>query len=163
MKRRTPVWISLVFVGLMALLGGCRTTGTTSATSPLIHEFQPNRIESANLNAVFRLETFSDTANKIGHPIAETEHHAIIAAQIRDREKPHLHERHDLIVYLHRGQGKLKTPGHETTLNAGDWTIVRQGVPHQFVNTGDRPAQAVVIRTPNPEERDYEPLETLEQ
>lgn len=164
MRQRTLVWLSLVFVGLITLLGGCRTTGvSSSSTPPLLHEFQSDRIASSNLDAVFRLETFSDTANKIGHPLVASEHHAIIAAQIRDREKPHLHERHDLIVYLHRGQGKLKTPGHETALDAGDWTTVREGVPHQFVNTGDQPARAIVIRTPNPEGRDYRRLDSLDR
>lgn len=144
------------------LLSGCALVSDDADQQALVHNFRTDRVESSNLDAVFTMEKFSKPANKIGHPLSQTEAHQVLAAQIRDREKPHLHEQHDLLVYLHRGQGVLNTPHGKTELSPGDWTSISRRTPHQFINTGDGPARAVVIRTPPPEGRDYRELESID-
>jgi len=146
---------------LLLGLTGCATTEPHRAQQPLFHHFKPDQIESVNLEAIFSKTKFDGNDNKIGHPLIKSDSHRILAAQIRDREKPHLHENHDLLVYLYRGRGAMKTPKHTTNLTAGDWTSVNRRVPHQFINNGNRPARAIVIRTPSPDGKDYQKLESL--
>jgi mannose-6-phosphate isomerase-like protein (cupin superfamily) len=68
--------------------------------------------------------------------------------QIRDREAPHSHMKHDLIVTLLSGQGALHVEGRAVSMSPGDTAVIRRGQDHFFVNTGERPAAAFVTFAP---------------
>jgi len=67
---------------------------------------------------------------------------------VRDREEPHLHAVHDLVVLVLRGEGSLFVNGRERPMAAGDVAAIPAGTPHQFVNRGDEPAAAFVVFSP---------------
>ncbi len=68
--------------------------------------------------------------------------------QIRDREKPHIHETHDLTVVVKSGKGILYMGKDELPMKCGDIAFIPRGVLHYFVNTGNKPAIAYVIFNP---------------
>ena len=68
--------------------------------------------------------------------------------QIRDREQPHIHADHDLVVTLLRGTGTLYVLGTPQPMRAGDVAVVPRGTPHYFVNTAFTPSVAFVTFAP---------------
>jgi quercetin dioxygenase-like cupin family protein len=76
---------------------------------------------------------------------AESSMHVV---QIRDREPPHVHARHDLVGVLHRGRGTLTLEQQTLSLREGDVFRIPKGTPHAFVNDAAEPAAAFVVFTP---------------
>jgi mannose-6-phosphate isomerase-like protein (cupin superfamily) len=72
-------------------------------------------------------------------------HHIV---QIRDRERPHAHERHDLTVVILRGGGELMVGRVPFEMQIGDAAFVPRGRPHFFRNGGTDPAVALVTFSP---------------
>jgi len=68
--------------------------------------------------------------------------------QVRDRESPHIHARHDLAVTVLQGSGELFLNGQPLTMRDGDAAIVPRGTAHYFVNRGTSPAVAFVTFAP---------------
>lgn len=68
--------------------------------------------------------------------------------QIRDREPPHAHATHDLVVTLVRGRGTLNVGGRALPMRTGDTAFVPRGQVHFFVNTRSNPAAAFVTFAP---------------
>ncbi|HKZ46039.1 MAG TPA: cupin domain-containing protein, partial [Thermodesulfobacteriota bacterium] len=68
--------------------------------------------------------------------------------QIRDREKPHIHETHDLTVIVKKGKGILHLGKDELPMSKGDIAFIPRGVLHYFVNTSSEPSVAYAIFTP---------------
>lgn len=78
-------------------------------------------------------------------------HHLV---QLRDREQPHIHAKHDLTVVLLRGQGILVVEKSPVVMRIGDVVVIPQGTPHYFVNQGALPAVGYVIFAPPFDGRD---------
>ncbi len=76
---------------------------------------------------------------------AGTSHHAV---WIVDREIPHRHDRHDLVVVMLRGQGTMRLGDEERTIGAGSILYVPRGTPHAFRNTSGAPALAYAVYAP---------------
>jgi quercetin dioxygenase-like cupin family protein len=72
-------------------------------------------------------------------------HHIV---QVRDREHPHVHERHDLTVVVLRGGGELTVDGAVIEMATGDAAFVPRGRRHFFRNAGNAPAAALVTFSP---------------
>jgi mannose-6-phosphate isomerase-like protein (cupin superfamily) len=72
-------------------------------------------------------------------------HHIV---QIRDRELPHVHERHDLTVVVLRGGGALTVDQRALEMSTGDAAFVPRGRSHFFRNAGNAPAVALVTFSP---------------
>lgn len=81
-------------------------------------------------------------------PLFKNEDSSHLIIQIRDREKPHIHETHDLTVVVKKGNGILHLGKDKLPMGSGDITFIPKGVLHYFVNTGSEPAIAYVIFTP---------------
>ena len=141
-------WIGLIFVFFMT---GCATV-KQDRSAALMHHLEPGKIQSIEVDAVFSMDKFEEDKNLTAHPVHSNSDREILAAQIRDREPPHLHKRHDLTVFLHEGTGVLKIEGDTLPMKEGDWVTIQRGLPHQFINLGNSPARAVVIRTPRVED-----------
>jgi mannose-6-phosphate isomerase-like protein (cupin superfamily) len=59
---------------------------------------------------------------------------------------PRLHKHdYDEIVYVIEGRSKWTVGDQERDATAGDVLIVRAGVPHKFVDTGDGPLRQIDI------------------
>lgn len=68
--------------------------------------------------------------------------------QIRDRESPHVHAKHDLVVTLMRGHGELHVGREVVPMNAGDTAVIVRGERHFFANLGTDPAAAFATFAP---------------
>lgn len=84
---------------------------------------------------------------------AHTSHHVV---WIRDREVPHRHDRHDLMVVMLRGHGFMRIGEEERALGEGSILYVPRATVHAFRNTSDEPAAAYAIYTPAFDGRDRE-------
>lgn len=67
---------------------------------------------------------------------------------VRDREQPHVHKTHDLIVTILRGGGTMWLRDREIPMRVGDIAVVPAGTPHWFANGGDEPSAAFVVFAP---------------
>ncbi len=81
-------------------------------------------------------------------PLFKNENGSHFIIQIRDREKPHIHETHDLTVVVKRGKGVLHIGKDELPMKCDDIAFIPKGIFHYFVNTGSEPAVAYVIFNP---------------
>lgn len=148
-------------IGLMIVLSGCQHIAREPETV-LFHGIEDGILNSRVLKSTFRMEKFKGKQNIITHPLIKSNSREILAVQIRDREQPHLHENHDLTVYLYRSKGALRSPGDSIPMQAGDWISIERNLPHQFITRGSKPAQALVIRTPAVED-DYVELDSVDE
>ena len=98
----------------------------------------------------------SDTISAL--PLGGTDSLSFHLIQIRDRERPHLHATHDLVVTLLRGQGHLYIRGRAHAMRAGDVGVVPRETAHYFVNSGCTPAAAFVTFTPPYDGKDQVPV-----
>jgi quercetin dioxygenase-like cupin family protein len=91
--------------------------------------------------------------------VRQSERSSVHLVQVRKGEKPHIHEAHDMSVFVLRGYGEM-TIGHETkTIREGDVAHVSAGVRHYFTNRCTSPAVAVVIFSPPFDGKDTKPVE----
>jgi mannose-6-phosphate isomerase-like protein (cupin superfamily) len=67
---------------------------------------------------------------------------------IRDREIPHRHDRHDLLVVMLRGSGGMRLGDEERPVGAGSILYVPRGTAHAFRNYASEPAVTYAVYTP---------------
>lgn len=79
--------------------------------------------------------------------------------QIRDREQPHVHAKHDLVVFIVRGDGILHVDGASQRVSAGSIAVIDRGIAHWFENTGPEPAAAFVVFSPPYDGSDNVPVD----
>ena len=87
---------------------------------------------------------------------AHTSHHLV---WIRDREAPHRHDRHDLVVVMLRGHGAMRLGAEERAVGEGSILYVPRGTVHAFRNASPEPAAAYAVYTPAFDGRDRVPVE----
>ncbi len=68
--------------------------------------------------------------------------------QIRTREKSHVHETHDLAVFVQSGFGKMYLGRESFGVRPGSVVFIPRRTPHYFVNVGKTPAVAIAIYSP---------------
>lgn len=85
-----------------------------------------------------------------------TSHHIV---WIRDREQPHRHDRHDLLVVILRGDGFMRLGDEERAVGEGSILYVPRGTPHAYRNATDHPAIAYAVYAPAFDGTDRVPLE----
>ena len=76
---------------------------------------------------------------------AASSHHVVA---IRDREVPHRHDRHDLLVVMLEGHGAMRLGDEERPVGQGSILWVPRGTVHAFRNTSDAPAVAYALYLP---------------
>jgi mannose-6-phosphate isomerase-like protein (cupin superfamily) len=87
---------------------------------------------------------------------AHSSHHLV---WIRDREIPHRHDRHDLLVVMLRGYGGMRIGADEHPVGEGSILYVPRGAAHAFRNGASEPAVAYAVYTPAFDGRDRATLE----
>ena len=87
---------------------------------------------------------------------AHTSHHLV---WIRNREVPHRHDRHDLVVVMLRGHGFIRIGREERAVGEGSILYIPRATVHAFRNTSDEPAAAYAVYTPafDGQDRQLEP------
>jgi mannose-6-phosphate isomerase-like protein (cupin superfamily) len=83
-----------------------------------------------------------------------TSHHLVA---IRDREEPHSHQRHDLIVVILRGHGTMRLADEERPVGEGSILYVPRATVHAFRNLSGAPAVAYAVYAPPFDGRDRVP------
>jgi len=83
--------------------------------------------------------------------------HHVVA--IRDREVPHRHDRHDLLVVMLEGYGAMRLGDEERPVGQGSILWVPRGTVHAFRNTSDAPAVAYAVYLPPFDSTDRIPAE----
>jgi mannose-6-phosphate isomerase-like protein (cupin superfamily) len=78
---------------------------------------------------------------------------------IRDREIPHRHESHDLLVVMLRGSGGMLLGTEERPVGAGSILWVPRGTAHAFRNGASESAVAYAVYTPAFDGADRVPVE----
>lgn len=76
---------------------------------------------------------------------ATSSHHVVTIA---DREAPHRHDAHDLVVVILRGEGRMRLGDEERPVGEGSVLYVPRGTVHAFRNTSEGPAVAYAVYTP---------------
>ena len=87
---------------------------------------------------------------------AHSSHHLV---RIRDREVPHRHDRHDLVVVMLRGHGAMRLGSEERAVGEGSILYVPRGTVHAFRNASPEPAAAYAVYTPAFDGTDRIPVE----
>ena len=73
---------------------------------------------------------------------------------IRGQETPHRHDRHDLLVVMLRGHGRMRIGADERAVGEGSILYVPRGSVHAFRNEAAEPAVAFAVYTPAFDGRD---------
>lgn len=75
--------------------------------------------------------------------------------QVRGSEKKHVHQFHDLAVFVQSGRGVMHLGKRQFKATAGSVIFIPHGTPHWFVNGGGDPAVAIAIFSPAYDGKDY--------
>ena len=87
----------------------------------------------------------------------DTSSHHVVT--IRNRETPHHHDRHDLLVVMLEGFGSMRLGDAERPVGRGSILYVPRGTVHAFRNASDAPAVAYAVYFPPFDGRDRTPAE----
>lgn len=129
------------------------------ARAPHIVIPAPTGMSDSSLSALLAAHPLPDGQNISALPLGKSEALSYHLVQIRDREGPHIHATHDLVVTLLRGKGQLYVRREPQEMHQGDVAVVAHGTPHYFVNTDSEPAAAFVTFAPPYDGSDQVPLE----
>jgi mannose-6-phosphate isomerase-like protein (cupin superfamily) len=103
------------------------------------------------------------TADELKQPISVVEvrrgnwssHHVV---RLAGAEKPHVHERHDVLVTLLRGRVRMHVGEQVWIMEAGDVADIPHGTPHWAQNiVRDGASEAYVVFTPPYDGQDSTP------
>tara|TARA_B100001971_G_C18247272_1_gene575292 strand:- start:349 stop:771 length:423 start_codon:yes stop_codon:yes gene_type:complete len=90
-------------------------------------------------------ELTSDVAVKNLRATAEASFHLV---RLKGAESPHIHDRHDLTVFILSGTSTVNFKDHAISMGPGDLIKIPRGVLHWAKNIGQDPTQAYAIFTP---------------
>lgn len=143
-------WLGIALVAGLPWASGCAGLGTAPAEAPhpvmdaLFGDVRTTE-SLAQLAALVELsdgEAFNVT--DVGRD-GRTSHHLVA---IRDRESPHRHDTHDLLVFIIRGYGTMRIGNESRAVGEGSVLYVPRGTVHAFTNTSGEPAIAYAIYSP---------------
>lgn len=143
----------------LAAIASLIVSSCAARSSPNLLLPSPTGVSLQSVDEVRRAHPIPEGQNILPLKLGQTEALSYHLIQIRDREVPHIHQSHDLVVTLLHGQGDLHQAGAALAMRAGDTAVVPKGVPHYFVNTGDQPAAAFATFTPPFDGKDNVPVD----
>ena len=142
MKR---AWLRAVAIAL--IVSGCAQR-PVAPPAAVVDALLPEARLTESLAALADSETLAPDEEfrlrEIGRD-ANTSHHLV---WIRDREQPHRHDRHDLLVVMLRGHGFMRLGDEEREVGEGSILYVPRGTPHAFRNASDAVAVAYAVYAP---------------
>lgn len=143
-KMKAPI---IVLMLSMLLAAGCVTDGGPSASS----SSASRRVRVITPQGIMpRIEwSAEDQAKDVAsRSIRVTRSAGYSVVRVRTAEKPHVHDRTDLLVTVLSGQARMHIAGHHIDVNPGDVIEIPRGVVHWAENTGKQPCEAFVVSTP---------------
>ena len=131
-----------------------------AACAPAPHVLTPgtSSLDGGSLSALLAAHPLAEGQNISALLLGKTDALSYHLVQIRDREQPHLHATHDLVVTLVGGSGQLHVGGDAQAMRAGDVAVIPRGTPHFFVNAGDAPAASFATFAPPYDGSDQVPV-----
>jgi len=115
---------------------------------PVLDAWFPDGRRSEALAALAASEPLAESEDfrvrQLGRD-AYSSHHLV---WIRDREQPHRHDRHDLVVVILRGWGAMRLGGEERPVGEGSILYVPRGTAHAFRNQSPDVAVAYAVYAP---------------
>ena len=136
--------------------------GAACARTPRILAPETQGIDRGSLAALLAGHPLAATQNISALPLGRTDTISYHLVQIRDREQPHIHVTHDLVVTLLRGKGQLFVRSQPQEMHPGDVAVVAHGTPHYFVNTDCTPSAAFVTFAPPYDGTDQVPVQAVQ-
>ena len=132
--------------------------GAACTRSPRILLPEAHGVDDASLTALLAAHPLAATQNIGALLLGRTDALSYHLVQIRDREQPHIHATHDLVVTLLRGKGLIFVRGEPREMRPGNVAVVPHGTPHYFVNTDSAPAASFVTFAPPYDGTDQVPI-----
>ena len=135
--------------GVLGLAGCTFTSSTARDTQSKLVEADKS-FELLNTSIVAGVKW---TADELQRDIAikhlsrntHTSHHLV---RLKGNEKPHFHDKHDLLVHVLSGSSKIHFKSRTVNLNPGDIINIPQGVYHWAENTGTEASLVLVSFSP---------------
>ena len=129
---------------LCVFLGGC-----ASVPSPVFYSLnQLEHLTSKTLDRMVWENELSQEEPLSSTVILKSDEASYHLIQVRGAEKKHMHEYHDLAVFVQSGTGTMFLGKEKFNVRGGAVIFVPHGIPHYFVNTGPQPAVAVSVFSP---------------
>jgi mannose-6-phosphate isomerase-like protein (cupin superfamily) len=135
---------------LAAAAGLWLASGVTAADAPpaMLDALNPSGRETVALSALaervpltpgedFRVVELARDTGSSQHLVA-----------IRNAEVPHRHDRHDLVVVMLRGHGRMRLGAEQRPVGEGSILYVPRGAVHAFSNDSPEPAVAYAVYFP---------------
>jgi len=141
---------------LAAVLGGCSATPPAGpgAVTPTLHVGALRH----GIEPFLAAHPLAPGAEIRADEVARSDAASLHLVQVRGREKPHRHERHDLVVQVLRGAGVLHLGDEQLPMRAGDVVLVRRGMAHWFAADAGASALALVTFAPPLDAPDSTPV-----
>lgn len=146
-RLRELLLIALVLTATAFTAGAPHARSDTPPAAVLDALFPQGR-RTETLDRLVERETLAARQDfrvvEVGRDTA-TSHHLV---WIRDRERPHRHDRHDLFVVILRGHGAMRLGDEERSIGPGSILYVPRSTVHAFRNASSEPAVAYAVYTP---------------
>lgn len=127
---------------LVMLLSGCATKYTQWMT------WNGDAITSLELAEVLQKNPLTPNQNIRITLLRQTDQASVHVVQVRTAELPHVHQTHDLTVFVVRGHGTMVLGKETKPVGEGDVIHIPAGVRHYFTNQSPKPAVAVLVFSP---------------
>ena len=131
---------------IFILVSGCRENGI-------------GRVVTAEKITPFPKSEIPEGRNLVSLPMVSFEHASFHKIILKTAEKPHIHAKHDLAVYVLKGSSWIYLNEKKIELFPGDFVIIPKGTVHWAVNTGKDPAEVLAVFSPPFDGKDIVPVE----
>jgi quercetin dioxygenase-like cupin family protein len=93
------------------------------------------------------------TAEQLAQPIAahtlhNGRHSSVHRIRLRAKEPPHVHDHHDLTVFVLSGDSVMHLANGEHPMHAGDFVHIPAGTPHWAENTDPEASEVMAVFSP---------------
>ena len=144
-------------LAIAAAAAGCwLASGVTAADAPsaVFDALLPNGRETVPLAALAdRVKLAPGEDLRVIELARDTQTSQHLVA-IRGAEIPHRHDRHDLLVVMLRGYGRMRLGAEQRPVGEGSILYVPRGAVHAFQNDSPEPAVAYAVYIPAFDGRD---------
>ncbi len=80
--------------------------------------------------------------------LRQTENASFQIVRLNTAEKPHVHDKHDLTVFVLKGEARMHFGNRQIKVRAGDVVDIPRGTPHWVENRSKQGSEVFAIFTP---------------
>lgn len=132
----TSVLLGLLSCSLPIFLVSCRLGGEGQIVSP---------DETVTEIRWSKEELRRDVAVKF---LTKTNEASLHLVRLRGAEKPHVHDRHDLTVFVLKGKARLHLAGRTSVVKKGDLIVIPRGTVHWAESKSHESTEAYAVFSP---------------